>query len=606
MKKLVASILCGLLLLPAFAWAEVLPYSRVYEPETSFVLASTIAWNADATAAQTAAQDVRPGTALVYVDKDLKVTAADGTALADSLEAYVADTAETMIPALYIRDEAAAAALKAYLESSGLGDVFVAASHENAALVKEVAQLLHVRGMVDFRDVTASDRDTLVDILRTTNGAYAKVALLSPETATEDAVHFLQGRLLTVWVATPGDTKSLLTQYTNGVNGILVDDYRLAIDTLGFFHDDAPSLLRVPNIVGHRGMPSVYVENTTLSAIGAYEAGADAIENDIHLSADRELFVNHDESLARLFDRGDIPDASVLSIAEIQAIPFVNDGDNGVQARNNQTSENARYGYIKFLPSQRMPTLREFFVLFKNSGVVHDTEIKSSDPRTVGALRNLVAEMDNFDEVFVITFNKVILEEMYAAWPEMSVGALGMQGYGDDESYLPAFADFTTVAASDGVEKAVELLYGEIDKWNATFNPHLNFEYDVAVAGRHRGLTVWPWTYNTPEQFADGYLKGLYGLTTNFAWWATDFIKDIRAEDVTIAAGDALPAPFVTTQNRQAITTPEEMELLVVEGSLDTAGSALCIYRLRQELVVDGQSFGNYYLYSNPFTVTVE
>lgn len=48
------------------------------------------------------------------------------------------------------------------------------------------------------------------------------------------------------------------------------------------------------------------------------------------------------------------------------------------------------------------------------------------------------------------------------------------------------------------------------------------------------------------------------------------------------------------------------MELLVVEGSLDTASSALCIYRLRQELVVDGQSFGNYYLYSNPFTVTVE
>ena len=42
------------------------------------------------------------------------------------------------------------------------------------------------------------------------------------------------------------------------------------------------------------------------------------------------------------------------------------------------------------------------------------------------------------------------------------------------------------------------MLYAELDRWNATYNPHLSFTYDLAVIGRHRGLTVWPWTYNTP------------------------------------------------------------------------------------------------------------
>ena len=150
MKKLTAILLCILVMVPPLALAETLPYAKVYEPDTSFVLATTVAWEADASAGDVAAADVRPGTALVYVDKDLNVTTADGASLG-TLDEYVKATAGTMIPALYMQDEETAAALKAYLEASGLGDVFVVAACENAALVKDVADLNPVRGMVDFR-----------------------------------------------------------------------------------------------------------------------------------------------------------------------------------------------------------------------------------------------------------------------------------------------------------------------------------------------------------------------------------------------------------------------------------------------------------------------
>lgn len=620
MKKLTSLVALVLsIALPVFAVAEepaatpepvpaeeILAYTQVYEPETSFVLSSTVAWNADETALEVAGAQARPATALVYVDADLRVTDAAGKEIAPSLADYISATAGTVIPALYVSDAEAAAALKFYLIESGLGDVFVAASYENAALVKDVADLNPVRGLVDFRGIVEADEDTLDDIIATTNGSHAKVCLISQEIATEENVQYLQGRCSTVWVATSSDQVSLMTQYTNGANGVLVDDYQAALDTLAFFQDDAPSLLRPSLIVGHRGMPSEYIENTTLSAIGAYAAGADAIENDIHLTADRKIIINHDESLARLFNRPDVENLNILTLDEILSIPFVNDTEKGVQAANNQNASKSRYGYIRYLPSQRMPTLREFFELFKDSGVVHDTEIKTNDPAIVVALRTLVNEYDNFGEVFTISFNVNILEEMYNSWPEMSVGALGMEGYAQEGSNLPMYQPYGDLIESGEatVEECVAMLYAELDKWNATYNPSSGFSYDVISAGRHRGLTVWPWTYNSAEGFAEAYLNGIYGLTTNFSYWASDFIVDLDAEDVDLTVGEPLPAPVVTTQNGQQVSV-EGLEAIALEGSLDEEGQALMIYRLKQELVIDGVSYGSYYLYSNPFTVTV-
>lgn len=597
----VLAFLVAMLMSAANASAEIQPYAVVYEPETSFVLASTVAWKADSV--EFAQEEVRPGTALVCLDKDLTVYSEDGALICESLDDYIAATAQRVIPALYIRDEDTAAALKEYLQDSGLADVFVAADYRNAELVREVASLLYVRGLVDFRSMNEGDC-TLTDLIKITNGNAAKVALLPERLATEDNVRFLQERLITVWAECESSAKSLLTQYTNGVNGVLVDDYQMAVDALGFFDDDAPSLLRVPGIIGHRGMPSMFVENTVMSAQGAFAAGADAIESDIYLSADGEIFVVHDGGMERLFNRADIQDVEKLALEELQAIPFDNDAPSGVQEKNNTPGSKAVNGQVCWLPSQRIPTQRELYEIFLNSGAMMDTEIKSKNPEIVGELRNLVEEMGNFDEVFVITFNTVILDEMAKRWPEMSVGALGSQSQKPNKGQ-PHYQDYEKIIKKAGVEKALEMLYGQIDQWNATFNPNRSFSYDLAVAGRHRGLTVWPWTYNEPEQFAEAYLQGLYGLTTNFAWWATDFVRDIRANDAVIEVGGTLPPAVVTAQSGQRVGT-DGLELVAVEGSLEEAGETLCIYRLKQSLTIDGRSYGDYYLYSNPFTVTVE
>ena len=595
MRKILVLVI--VLMLSASVLAEVLPYTKVYEPQTSFVLASTVAWEASGLPEG----ERLPGTSLVYLDENLSVYAADGSLIDENLADYVYAAAEKAIPALYIRDEATAAALKAWLEESGLGDVFVAADYKNAHLVREVAQLLHVRGMVDFRGMESVE--DLTEIIKITNSSFAKVALLPETLATKENVQYLQGRLLTVWAECGSSMKSLLGQYTSGVNGVLVKDYNAAIDALEFFADDAPTLLRVPNIVGHRGMPGMHVENTMESARAAHEVGADVIETDIYLSADGKLFVQHDAGMERLFNRADIENVEALTLSELQAIPFADGGENGVQARNNTPAESAADGKIRMFDGQRIPSLAELYDELAGPAVI-DTEIKSHNPEIVAGLKEMVEEKGIFGDVFVITFNTEILDEMVKTWPEMSVGALGTQG-ADRDTGKPYYMDYAKLIQKKGVEKALEMLYAQIDPWNATFNPAQDFSYELAVAGRHRGLTVWPWTYKDPEAFADAYLKGLYGLTTNFAWWASNFVREICAEDAAIEAGGSPALPEAVNQLGETVQ-PEGFELVVAEGSIDQPGEAVCLWRLKQGLVIEGLTYGDYYLYSNPFTLTVK
>ena len=73
-------------------------------------------------------------------------------------------------------------------------------------------------------------------------------------------------------------------------------------------------------VVAHRGANSVAPENTLEAFRLAVEAGADAMELDVHLTADGELAVMHDETLDRTTDRtGSIATLTMKEIAAADA-----------------------------------------------------------------------------------------------------------------------------------------------------------------------------------------------------------------------------------------------------------------------------------------------
>lgn len=585
-------------------------YTKVYEPVTSLPLAATVGWRADSNAIAVALGEVRPASALVYLDASLRVLGEEGEEIAPALSEYLDSTAPSMIPVLYPLDESAADALHGLLNNGTRKDLFVAAAYQNADRVTRFTALPHIRGLVDFTGMDSSGEETLMEIIRLTNASGAKVALLPKEMATRSNVRFLQSRLITVWAESDSEHASLVGALTAGVNGLMVSDYQAAYRSLGFFQDDAPSMLRVPFIAGHRGMPSEFAENTLMSARGAFDAGADIIENDIWLSLDGELFINHDQSLKRLFNRGDIGDSERLTLPQLQELPFSFEGMSGVPSSNNQPAPKSRYGFIRQDPSLRIPALKEYYEAFRDTGIVHFVEIKSHNPAIVPRLKALSEEMGTAGQTVVITFNTIILEAMKREWPEMSVGALGTEGanLGDGR---PGFLDYAAIIRSEGAEKALELLYRVLQPWNATYNPKFNFTYELARVGRHRGLTVWPWTYNDPKVFADAWLRGVYGLTTNFAWWASDLVTLVTGKDEQLAVGTALPQPKLTARNGAAFRANDAEAILlsgsaVRDGIAEKAGESLLLWRVKQNLVIDGKDYGAYYLYSEPFKVSVE
>ena len=129
----------------------------LYEPETSITYSATIVWPADASAVETAAQDVRPNTMIVAVDENLTVSTLDGEVLSENLAEYLASVKPTTLPALYIRDDATAAAVNAFAAEYSLADTFVVADYEHTQYVKDICDAnVGVLGIIDWREAKLS------------------------------------------------------------------------------------------------------------------------------------------------------------------------------------------------------------------------------------------------------------------------------------------------------------------------------------------------------------------------------------------------------------------------------------------------------------------
>jgi glycerophosphoryl diester phosphodiesterase len=77
---------------------------------------------------------------------------------------------------------------------------------------------------------------------------------------------------------------------------------------------------RPPLLVAHRGAPAVAPEHTIPAYEAALKAGADALELDVHLSADDQLVVIHDPRLERTTDgRGAVREYTVQQLKRLDA-----------------------------------------------------------------------------------------------------------------------------------------------------------------------------------------------------------------------------------------------------------------------------------------------
>lgn len=162
-------------------------------------------------------------------------------------------------------------------------------------------------------------------------------------------------------------------------------------------------------VVAHRGAAAKAPENTMEAFRLGVDAGADAIELDVHLTADGQLAVIHDETLDRTTDRtGAVAGLSMDAIREADAgAAFVGpDGDRPYAGRG-----------------LAVPTLPEVLAWLPDEvGLVIEIKARAATDATVEAVRGHAVR--DGKRLAMISFDEAAIEQVRALDPDIKTGYL--------------------------------------------------------------------------------------------------------------------------------------------------------------------------------------
>ncbi|TDF96241.1 glycerophosphodiester phosphodiesterase [Paenibacillus piri] len=226
-------------------------------------------------------------------------------------------------------------------------------------------------------------------------------------------------------------------------------------------------------VIGHRGAAGEAPENTLVSFRLAIRQGADALELDIHESAEGELVVCHDETVNRTTNgSGRIADLSAEELKRLDAGSWFG----------------PQFG------SEQLPLLQEVFALVPPA-VMINVEIKCPySARLEQRLLELLRHYGRLDSVVVSSFDHKTLIKLKRKEPALRIGLL----------YSANVASHRQLAAITGED--VYSLHPQYKLIDAD---------DVADAVRS-GLQVYPFTINKENDLRQALAAGVSGIITDF------------------------------------------------------------------------------------------
>lgn len=146
-----------------------------------------------------------------------------------------------------------------------------------------------------------------------------------------------------------------------------------------------------PKLIAHRGLSSLYPQNTIPAFDGAAEYGFEAYELDVHTTKDGEWVVIHNDTVDDMTDgTGEVKSFTLREITELKI-------DNG--------------NHIEDFENIGVPTLRESLDVCKRTGIVPVIEIKNCDTAYLPSLKAIVDSYGLSDKAAIISFTKEYLEK---------------------------------------------------------------------------------------------------------------------------------------------------------------------------------------------------
>lgn len=218
--------------------------------------------------------------------------------------------------------------------------------------------------------------------------------------------------------------------------------------------------------IGHRGAKGHEPENTLASIAKAIQLGVDAVELDVHLSADGQIVVIHDETVNRTTHREGI--VNQMSWTELKKLRI--DGEHTI------------------------PLLSEVFDLV-NRRIFINVELKGEGTaQTVVGLIQEYINNNNWDysHFLVSSFDWNALQEVHRLDPKIALGVLTLT----DIELAVGFAEFIHA-------RSIHPYFHLLTRENTT-------------QMQRKGFEVFPWTVNEPEDLEKIKSFHVSGIISDF------------------------------------------------------------------------------------------
>ena len=225
--------------------------------------------------------------------------------------------------------------------------------------------------------------------------------------------------------------------------------------------------------IAHRGASGNAPENTLVAFKKAIKIGVDAVELDLHGTADGEIVVMHDSTLDRTTNlRGAINNTTLETIRGADAGEWFDTEFTG----------------------EPVPTLEEALECIA-AETIAVLEIK--DPLIAEAVVAKIHETDTLDLTVVISFHTKVLQTIRALEPRIPTGWL----IGNHNKHLSP------------IHLCQQL--GELGSSLLNVNHQLitaEFAYEV----QRRGIALWCWTVDDITRMREMKTLGVQGITSNY------------------------------------------------------------------------------------------
>lgn len=215
--------------------------------------------------------------------------------------------------------------------------------------------------------------------------------------------------------------------------------------------------------IAHRGARSLAPENTIAAAKKAFAVGADMWELDTGLTADGELIIMHDDTLARTTNVAQVfPEKTKAllheftwdEIRQLEAGSHYVENDPFGQIASGAVSLTELAGFSK----EPIPTLEQALIFTKDNHWKVNVEIKSiaatrKDPTIVERTVALIKSMNMQADVIISSFNHDYLRMAKQLAPEIATGWLTTIGLkldrqkvrsADSQAYHPSLVGLTS------------------------------------------------------------------------------------------------------------------------------------------------------------------